>query len=362
MRVLLAPDSFKGTLTAVEAAGCLADGIRQYFPAADITCLPLADGGEGTLEGVLRVCGGQREICAARGVDGSWGEYAWGRVSLDGQEMALIEVAQVIGWASARCVPPWQRTTLGVGDLIAAALAAGVTRICLALGGTATTDGGLGMLMALGAQFFSVDGLPLTPFARLEQPVAWADLSALAAVRSVSFSLLTDVNNPLLGDRGAAHVFGPQKGLSEPECRLADAWLGALVHAVAGEKLAGFPGSGAAGGLGFAGLLLGGHVLPGAETIMRWLGFAQALQWADCVVTGEGKTDATSLHGKLPWVVANAARLAGKPALLISGQVENETELAGWFSQIISCQTSTRMPDPAQACRLLQEAAGRLHL
>ena len=362
MRLLLAPDSFKGTLTAVEAAECMAAGIRRHFPAAQTICLPLADGGEGSLEGVLRTCGGRRETSAARGVDGAWGRYAWGRILLDGQDTALIEAAQVIGWADARRVPPWQRTTLGVGDLITAALAAGVQRICLALGGTATTDGGLGLLMALGAKFFSADGSLLPPFVSLGQPMARADLTALASLRKVPLCLLTDVNNPLLGAAGAAQAFGPQKGLSAGECLQADAWLESLVRVTQGNEWAATPGSGAAGGLGFAGLLLGGSVLPGAETIMRWLGFAQALHWADWVVTGEGKTDATTLRGKLPWVVARAARQAGKPAALIAGQLEQGVDWAGCFSQVISCQSSALMPDAATACRLLQAATGRLQL
>ncbi len=363
MRLLLAPDSFKGTLTAAEAAECMAAGLRPAMPQPEIVCLPLADGGEGTLDVVLGGCGGQLQRCAARGLGGEWGHAGWGRVVLDGRDTALIEVAQVVGWAGGSRVPPWQRTTLGVGDLIAAALEAGVEQICLALGGTATTDGGLGMLAALGARFFAVDGSLLPPFVTLDQPVAQLDLSGpLEKLHRMPLLMLTDVSNPLLGPEGAAWVFGPQKGLSEPECRRADAWLQALAQAGGHLAEAQRAGAGAAGGLGFAGLLLGGTIQPGAQTILRWLDFEQRLNTFDWVVTGEGRTDSTSRHGKLPFVVAATARRANKPVALVSGQVEAGLNLADTFSTVIACQSGPAMPDRLTACLRLRDAASRLHL
>ena len=326
MTFLLAPDSFKHCMTAEQAAAAMARGIRRAFPEAVILEKPMADGGEGTSRILAAALGAEARTVRVRGPLGDPVDATY-YLSADGRT-AVMEMAAASG---IELVPsdrlnPLAATSYGTGELIAAALAAGAKRLLLGIGGSATVDGGAGMAEALGARFLDAGGRQLTAicpamFSRIAQ-IDYSGLEARIAPGVLEFA--TDVNNPLLGPRGAAAVFGPQKGadpemvpvLEEGLARLADLWHRAARYA--GEE----SGDGAAGGLG-AGLraFLGGLRRPGAELVGELTGFDEALRQADWVLTGEGRTDDQTSDGKLCAYVAGRARAGGVPAVLISGAI-----------------------------------------
>ncbi|MBB6379497.1 glycerate kinase [Pseudonocardia eucalypti] len=328
MRVVIAPDSFGGTLSAKQAAAAIADGWRGTCPTDELRELPLADGGTGFLDVLHAALGG--ELCPVP-VTGPRGEPVtaeWLRVG----EVAYIEMALASG---LHMVPRPERTpevarvanSRGVGQLVAAAAAeTGVTRIVVGLGGSACTDGGAGALAALGAQPLDADGAPLP-----DGGAALAGCAALAAPPALraglELVLALDVDNPLLGRHGAAAVFGPQKGADDAAVAELDAALrryaevlAPAVHRDAAE-LVELPGGGAAGGLGAALLALGGRPVSGAGLVRELLGLDAALDAADLVLTGEGSFDWQSLRGKLITAVAASAAARGLPCLVLAGQV-----------------------------------------
>ncbi|MFI8610498.1 glycerate kinase [Pseudomonas sp. NPDC077649] len=325
MKIVIAPDSFKESLSAPEVAVAIARGWQQVFPDAECLLRPMADGGEGTVDALLAAVGGERRECRVRGPMGAPVAAHWGWL---GQGTAVIEMAAASG---LHWVPREQRdarlaSSFGTGELILQALDAGATRIILGLGGSATNDGGAGLLQALGVRFLDVAGRELAPGGAALAALDQLDLSGLdARLLKAQVEVAADVDNPLCGPRGASAVFGPQKGATPAQVAELDAALGRyarIVAATLGEDHAQFPGVGAAGGLGFAArALLKASFRPGIELVAELSGLAEAVLGADLVITGEGRMDAQTLHGKTPVGVARVARAAGVPVIALAGSL-----------------------------------------
>ncbi|HSO29753.1 MAG TPA: glycerate kinase [Candidatus Sulfomarinibacteraceae bacterium] len=324
-RVLIAPDSFKGSLTSVQVAEALAAGWRSVRPGDEIALAPLADGGEGTLAAVEAAGGWERRTARARDPLGRWIEAPW-LVSDDGAA-AVVELAAASGLSrlDPAELDPIGATTHGTGDLLRAALDAGVRHVVLGIGGSATTDGGRGILEALGAV---VTALGADRGGRVSVDLAGLD----PRLTLVSLEVACDVTNPLLGERGAAATYGPQKGASPVQVRELDArnaaWADAL-EAAAGRDARDIPGAGAAGGVGFAMLCLADRfaafaLRPGVELVMESVGFTGRLARADLVITGEGRIDAQTAFGKTALGVARRAHDAGVRCIAVGGGVEPE--------------------------------------
>ncbi|SHK26713.1 glycerate kinase [Pseudonocardia thermophila] len=323
MRVVVAPDSFGETLSAPEAAAAIAEGWRRTAPGDELELLPVADGGTGFVDVLYAVLGGTLHTTTVIGPSGAPVPATWLQVG----ECAYVESAAVCG---LHLVPRAERTpqtaatvtTHGVGELIRAAIAAGATEIVVGLGGSATTDGGAGMLAALGAHPLAADGAELPPggaaladVARLDGRPDIAGLRLVAAV---------DVDDPLLGRHGAAAVFGPQKGADDRMIAVLDESLARFADVLAehtGRDVRDEPGAGAAGGLGAALLALGAERVSGAGLVRGLVGLDAALDRAGLVITGEGSFDWQSLRGKLVTAVARGAAERGVPCIVLAGQV-----------------------------------------
>jgi glycerate kinase len=316
-RVLVAPDKFKGSLAAADVAARVVDGLIRAGFTGELAALPVADGGDGTVASA--VSAGYRRV--ELGVRGPTGKGVTASFALqDGT--AVIEAAQACGLS---LLPPGElapltATSRGVGELIQAATRMGAKRVVLGVGGTATTDGGAGLLQALGARLTDKAGLQLPAGGAALNRLARVDLSRLKDLTGVEFLLASDVDNPLLGPSGAAAVYGPQKGASPADVTLLEAgltrWADLAEAAVAarppdadgGDLTRDAPGAGAAGGLGFAALLfLNARMRPGIELLLEMVSFSQHLDNARLVITGEGSLDQQTLHGKTPFGVARAA-------------------------------------------------------
>lgn len=324
MRVLVAPDKFKGTLTAPEAAAALAAGVRRVLPSADVRLLPVADGGEGTVAAVL-AAGGRRHTAEVQGPLGRTLTADW--AELDGR--AVIEVAAASGLQHVRPDDATAQAagTDGTGELISRALDAGLQHVVLGLGGSATTDGGTGILRALGAHFVDAAGEPLPPGGGALARLAAVDLTGLDdRLAQTSVTLCCDVRSPLLGPAGAAAVFGPQKGASAvtvPALEEGLARLAALLLPATGRDAAALDWGGAAGGCAgglYAGL--GAVFMPGFDLLADLIGLDRHLAWTDLVVVGEGSLDAQSLAGKAPIALAGRAARHGIPVLAVAGRVD----------------------------------------
>ena len=312
-RVLVAPDKFKGSLTATEVAGAVARGLTAGRPDVEVDRLPVADGGDGTLAAAL-AAGYEAVPVTATGPTGEPVETAYARLG----DVAVVEMADVSGLAR---LPggrrqPLTATSRGTGELVAAALAAGARRVVLGIGGSATTDGGAGLLQALGADLLDADGAPVGPGGAALERLARVDVGGVAAaLGGAEVVVACDVDNPLTGPTGAAAVYGPQKGAGPDDVVLLDRCLARLADAVAdatGRDLRDEPGAGAAGGVGFAALaVLGAQLRPGIDLLLDLLGFDRLVAGADLVVVGEGSLDGQSLRGKAPVGVARRARAAG---------------------------------------------------
>lgn len=341
-RVLLAIDSFKGSVSSAQAEAAVAEGVRRVWPDAQVAALPLADGGEGTLDAIA-ARGGELVACE---VAGPFGERVPARMLVDDErESAVIEMAEAAGIGYSPCTEPaaLAATTYGVGELILRAVRAGTKTLYIGLGGSATNDGGAGMLQALGARVVDDRGRDIAPgLAGLER-VAGVDLvPAVLALDGVRIVVLSDVENPLVGRRGALAVFGGQKGLPTGDAealREYDSWMvgyGRLLDAAIAEartqgllrvpggartfgSVLGVPGAGAAGGLGAALLALGAELRSGVETVLDLVGFDERVRDVDLVITGEGNMDEQSAAGKAPVGVARRAKRCGKPVVAVVG-------------------------------------------
>ncbi|GAA3736234.1 glycerate kinase family protein [Salinactinospora qingdaonensis] len=320
MRILIAPDKFAGTLTAVEAAEAIAEGWRSVSPDTECDLVPLSDGGPGFVEVLHANLGGRRVSCS---VTGPLGEPVTADYLLvgEGTLTAYIESAQACG---LHLVPSEQRdperaTSYGVGELIDRAVAAGARTVVVGLGGSATNDGGAGMLAALGAQPSAQLCSGGAALARLSGA---PDLSAARArTDGVTLVAATDVDSTLLGIHGASAVFGPQKGADADQVQRLDAALTTFALATDPAALREAPGSGAAGGLGYGLLLLGGTIESGVARVLGTVGFSGYATSADAVITGEGSFDFQSLRGKLPHGVAKVATEYGRACLVLAGNV-----------------------------------------
>lgn len=325
MKIVIAPDSFKESLSAPEVAAAIARGWRQIFPQAQIVLRPMADGGEGTVEALLAAVGGERRECRVRGPLGAPVKAHWGWL---GEATAVIEMAAASGlhWVPAAQRDARRACSYGTGELIRQALDGGARRIILGLGGSASNDGGAGLLRALGVRLLDAGGAELAPGGAALAALARLDLSGLdARLRQVRVEVAADVDNPLCGLRGASRVFGPQKGASPAQVVELDAALehyARLTATTLGVDHSQFPGAGAAGGLGFAArAFLQAEFRAGIELVAELSGLAEALQGASLLITGEGRLDAQSLHGKAPIGVARIAKAAGVPVLALAGSL-----------------------------------------
>ncbi|MGK5627659.1 glycerate kinase [Streptomyces sp. URMC 123] len=365
-RVLIAADKFKGSLTAVRVAEHLTAGLRRALPGLEVEALPVADGGDGTVDAAV-AAGFERRTVRVAGplgdpVDASYALRAG---------TAVVEMAEASGLQRlpAGTLAPLTATTRGTGELLRAALDAGAHTIVLGVGGSATTDGGAGMLSALGARLLDGEGRPLGPGGGALRALGTADLSGLdARLGQTRIVLACDVDNPLTGPDGAAAVYGPQKGATERDVALLDAGLGhwatALEKALgpAAGEAARAPGAGAAGGVGYAALAaLGAAFRPGIEVLLEVLGFAAALDRATLVITGEGSLDEQTLRGKAPAGVARAARARGVEVVAVCGRVAltREALRAAGFARVYAL--TSLEPDVrrcvAQAGPLLERLA-----
>jgi glycerate kinase len=322
MRVVVAPDKFKGSLSAPQVAAHLATGLARAVPGAEIVQVPVADGGEGTLDAAVSA-GFRRVPVRAEGPTGEPVETAY--AERDG--VAVVELADVSGLRRLPGGRSAARTasSFGTGQVLRAALDAGCRRLVLGIGGSACTDGGAGMVQALGAQLRDAGGRGIGRGGAALAAIGSLDLVDLhPALRTAEVVVASDVDNPLLGPRGAAAVYGPQKGASPADVAELDAALtrwAQVVCAATGVEAAGHPGAGAAGGVGFAALaVLGATLQPGIDLVLDLVGFPGTLPGTGLVVTGEGSLDEQTLHGKAPVGVAAVARSAGVPVVAVAGR------------------------------------------
>jgi len=367
MRILAAPDSFKGSLTAPEAARAMERGILAVLPEAQVILLPVADGGEGTVGALVAATGGTLRSCAVTGPQGEKVTAAWGILG-DGLT-AVIEIAAASGLTLAGDHLPLTATTFGTGELIRAALNQGLRRIILGLGGSATNDGGAGMAQALGARFLDARGRELPRGGGALADLCAIDLSALDPRLAETHILAAcDVDNPLCGERGASAVFGPQKGATPAMAAHLDAALGIYAQAAlraTGRDVASHPGSGAAGGMG-AGLLFftGARLRPGIQIVLEACSFKEKMAGVDLVITGEGRTDRQTASGKAPVGVARAAAPFKVPVICLSGALGpgSEAVLQEGISALMSIAPGPMSLEEcmADAARLLEEATARL--
>lgn len=326
MRVLVAPDKFRGTLSAANAAEAIAAGVRRSLPDAAVDAVPMADGGEGTLDALVAALGGETREVTVSGPLGDPVRAAYAIVPGAGAPTAVIEMARASGLSLiARRRDPLRASTRGTGELIAAAAAAGAPGAVVCIGGSATNDAGAGMAQALGVALLDERGKDLAPGGAALLHLARIDATGLdPAVRLMRIVAATDVDNPLVGPNGASFVYGPQKGASPEAVALLDRALrhfAAIVHHDLGVDVRDLPGAGAAGGLG-AGLIafLGARLRPGVEVVMEAVGLRARMERADLVITGEGRFDEQSLRGKVPHGVLTAAEELGVPAVVLCGE------------------------------------------
>ncbi|MFN1143377.1 glycerate kinase [Serratia quinivorans] len=331
-KVVIAPDSFKESLSAMEVAEAIERGFRQIYPQVQYVKLPMADGGEGTVDSMVAATGG--EIVRVE-VTGPLGQSVSAFYGLLGEgETAVIEMAAASGLhlAPKERRDPRITTSYGTGELILAALERGVKAIILGIGGSATNDGGAGMMQALGARLLDDQQQPLPPGGAALARLAQIDLSAVdPRLQQVSVTAACDVDNPLCGPHGASAVFGPQKGATPEMVTQLDAALshfGSLLQQATGREVLNAPGAGAAGGMGAALLgMLNARLRPGIEIVIETLRLEEALRDADLVITGEGRLDSQSIHGKTPIGVARVAKRHGLPVIGIAGSLSKDYQV-----------------------------------
>ncbi|HEY5034252.1 MAG TPA: glycerate kinase [Candidatus Dormibacteraeota bacterium] len=359
MKIIVAPNSFKGSLSATQAANAIANGVREVFPDAEVVEIPVADGGEGTVEALVSAHHGTYEWVNVEGPLGDPVLASYGLI--DGGKTAVAELASASGYVlvSPAMRDPRKTSTYGFGQLLEAARKSGARSVIAGIGNSATNDGGVGMAQALGYRFLDAAGVDLprggAALLRLER----IDDSKLnPGWRSVQVRVACDVTNPLTGPEGASAVYGPQKGADPATVRLLDQALDRLAQVIEhqyGKRVADIPGAGAAGGTG-AGLMafLDAKLVSGASLVVDASGFDEALPGAQLVITGEGRADGQTAYGKAPGEVARRAQAAGIPTVLIAG-----TKGAGWealltkgFSSVASlAQEGDNLQDLMQDAR-----------
>lgn len=324
-KILLVPDSFKGTLSSRQVCQVMAGQLRRFFPQAQVKSIPVADGGEGSVEAFLAAAGGERRTRTVTGPFGEPVEAFYGILG-DGRT-AVIEMAACAGLPLAEGrLNPERATTYGVGELLLATKEAGCTKAILGLGGSCTNDGGAGAAAALGAKFTRADGTAFVPTGGTLGEIAALDVSPVAqALQGMELTAMCDIDNPLYGDAGAAAVFAPQKGADAAMVARLDAGLRHLGQVSArclGRDFSHLPGAGAAGGLGFGmAAFCGAQLRMGIDAVLDAVGFDSLLPGTDVVFTGEGKIDSQSARGKVVSGVAARCRKAGVPVVAVVGQI-----------------------------------------
>lgn len=325
MRVVIAPDSFKESLSASGVAQAIAEGIKEAYPEAETICIPMADGGEGSLDAVLAATGGERRTARVRNANGQEVDAAWGWL---GNGRAFVEMATAAGLEQ---IAPKDRRVLdassfGVGQLIAEALRAGATHIIMGLGGSASNDAGAGLIQALGVRLLDAEGRDLAPGGAALKELHRIDTAGVdPRLAQVRFELAVDVDNPLCGERGASAIFGPQKGASAADVAQLDAALAHfadILQAHTGQDFQAMPGMGAAGGIGLPmKALFDATFQPGIELVAALSELDEVLDGADLVITGEGRMDRQTLLGKTPAGVARHAAARRIPVVAIAGSL-----------------------------------------
>jgi glycerate kinase len=367
MHVLVAPDKFRGTLTARQAAEAIATGWRRERPGDVLEVVPMADGGEGTMDTLVSALDGRTVVAAVSGPLGDRVDAAYGLVPTDSGSTGVVEMARASGQELLRPErrDPRRTSTRGTGELMLRAVEDGATRLLVCLGGSATNDGGAGMAAALGVRFLDAEGRSLPDGGAALVDLARIDERGLhPSIAHVAVTGACDVDNPLTGPSGASAVYGPQKGASPDDVLLLDRALGhlaAVVHRDLGIDLRAEPGAGAAGGLGF-GLVAfcGGRLRPGVDVVMDAVRLRERVARADLVITGEGSLDAQSLRGKTPAGVLAAAEEAGVPAVVMCGRATIEPAGVRVASLVDRFGETVAMEEPRPSLeRLAQELADR---
>jgi glycerate kinase len=369
MRIVVAPDSYKGSVSALGVAQAMERGILRVFPEAEVRKIPIADGGEGTVEALVTATHGtllQHEVTGPLGerLSAQWGILG------DGQT-AVIEMAAASGLplVPAEKRNPRTTTTYGTGELMRAALDRGLRQIIIGIGGSATNDGGMGMARAFGARFLDADGKELPDGGAALARLQTIDLSELdPRLAETRITVACDVDNPLCGPRGASAVFGPQKGATPEivaELDAALAHFAVVARQATGRAVAELPGAGAAGGLG-AGLMFftPARLRPGVEIVLEAVGFAEVVMNADFVITGEGRTDFQTAYGKAPVGVAKVAKQFGVPVFCLSGGLGDGADdvLAQGIDAVVSIcdRPLTLEVCMKEGAALIESAAARL--
>lgn len=322
-KCVVVSDSFKGTVSSREICAIAQQVIPRHFPACEVVCIPVADGGEGTVDCFVQAMGAQRVGVTVTNALGEKSAAAYARIG----ELAIIEMAAAAGLpqvGALRC--PGTATTYGVGELIAHAVDSGCRKILLGLGGSATNDGGCGCAAALGIRFYDADWQSFVPVGDTLGRIARIDTAkADELLRSVEIMVMCDVTNPLYGPTGAAYVFAPQKGADAEKVKSLDAGLrhfGDVIRSQLGIDVSRMPGAGAAGGMGAGCVaLLGGTIQSGIDAVLDVTGFDRQLEGADLVITGEGRIDSQSADGKVVSGVARRTRAKGVPLIAIAGGI-----------------------------------------
>ncbi len=340
MIITICPDSYKGSLTSNEASEIMKKACLKIMPEAKIFAKPMADGGEGTVDTLIKATGGRqifKKVTNALGkqVSTYYGVDAEGKV-------AFLEIANIAGIAQLKDEErnPYRTTSYGVGEMLLNILDEGIQKIIIGLGGSATVDGGIGFLQALGVTFYDEAGVELNGFGADLLKVNRIDFSNLdERLKHVEIQVAADVRNPLYGRQGASYVFGPQKGATNEQVQQLDTALerySSYIEAELGKTFNDIEGAGAAGGLGFALASIGGKLTSGAELIGHFLQIEDAIKKSDLVLTGEGKSDEQTLYGKVPNYISQIAKKYDVPVILISGSVENYERLHEHFTAAFS--------------------------
>lgn len=329
-KIVLAPDSFKGTMSSQKICEIMEQAVRAVLPDAEVCALPVADGGEGSVDAFLAAVGGRR---ISRQVTGPDGDPAPGFFGLLPDGTAVIEMAAAAGLPLTKRRDPERATTFGVGELLLAALDAGARRVLLCLGGSATNDGGCGAAAACGVRFFRESGESFTPVGGTLAEIAAVDCAGLdRRLRDTPVTVMCDIDNPLCGARGAAAVFAPQKGADPAMVERLDAGLAhlaAVLERTFRRDVENLPGAGAAGGMGAgAAVFFNGTLQSGIETVLDTVKFDACLDGCDLVLTGEGRLDGQSFRGKTVAGVARRAKRRGVPVAAIVGDIGEDAEAA----------------------------------
>jgi glycerate kinase len=345
MRIVIAPNAYKGSLTALQAAEAIAEGVRRVLKDADLKLVPIADGGDGTVDALVAATGGERRVVRVRGPLGDPVDADYGLI--DSGQTAVIEMATASGLAllPANRRDPRVTTTYGVGELLQHAYDAGARRFIVGIGGSATNDGGAGMAQALGYHLLDENDLELPPGGVVLKRLSRIHAGGVHGDwKQARVEVACDVTNPLTGPSGASAIYGPQKGATLEMVAELDEALKRLAEVIRRDlevDVENMPGAGAAGGLG-AGMVAftGAKLMPGAELVMKALHFDDRLRDVDLVITGEGRLDSqTARFGKGPAAVARHARNAEIPVVAIGGSVADERELAGLFDALEAAVT-----------------------